>query len=131
MNNGIIKIVQDALDNEYKFGVNDCNIIVLRVIDLIANTEWSKIAEYKNVKAGIKQLNTLGFNSTQDIVTQHCDEVSIVIDGDIWLDPENPLLMGVMVSGRLLGVNEEHNGFVLINKPKDGKFYRTRKVNNG
>lgn len=125
--NEIIKIVQDALEQPHKVGSNDCNIIVMRIIDLFAGTEWSTIMQYKTIKDGIKQLNNLGFNSTQDIVLQHCDEVSVTIDGDIWLDEDNPLIMGVVVSGRLLGINEGHDTFELIKKPK-GKYYRTRKI---
>ncbi|WP_123345245.1 MULTISPECIES: DUF6950 family protein [unclassified Enterobacter] len=125
--NDIIKIIETALGKPHEVGTNDCNIIVMRIIDLIAGTKWSTTLNYKTIRSGIKQLNELGFNSTQDIVHQYCDEVSVTIDGDIWLDDDNPLIMGVVVSGRVLGVNEEHDTFVLINKPK-GKYYRTRKI---
>ncbi|HBA7311513.1 TPA: ornithine carbamoyltransferase, partial [Escherichia coli] len=55
------------------------------------------------------------------------DEVEFIIDGDIWLDEENPLLMGVVFSDRLLGVDEDHTKFNLI-PFKDGKYYRVRKA---
>ncbi|EIU0557064.1 ornithine carbamoyltransferase, partial [Escherichia coli] len=56
----------------------------------------------------------------------YADEVEFIIDGDIWLDEENPLLMGVVFSDRLLGVDEDHTKFNLI-PYKDGKYYRVRK----
>ncbi|EMX0834921.1 ornithine carbamoyltransferase, partial [Raoultella ornithinolytica] len=54
-------------------------------------------------------------------------EVEIPIDGDIWLDDDNPLIMGIVVSGRLMGVNESHDAFELHNKKKNGKYYRGSK----
>lgn len=117
LHNEIMKHIEDALANPYSFGTNDCNIVALRVVDTIKGTNWSEVA----------QLHELGFNSTQDIIIQECKQVEIPIDGDIWLDPDNPLLMAVVVSGRLLGVNDEHNAFVLINKKKNGTYYRSNK----
>lgn len=128
IHNMIMNIVEQALNGDYQYGKNDCNIVALRIVDLFAGTNWASIAKYKTLKGGMRQLSKLGFDSTQDIIKQHCDEVSIAIDGDIWLDNDNPLIMGIFISGRLLGVNESHNGFELINKPTDGAFYRTRRV---
>lgn len=128
IHNKLMDIIIESMEQEYKLGTNDCNIVALRIVDLFAGTDWSKVAKYKTIKAGLKQLNKLGFDSTQDIIKQYCDEVTIPIDGDIWLDEENPLIMAVVASGRLLGVNDNHDGFVLINKHQHGKYYRTRKV---
>ncbi|WP_312282567.1 DUF6950 family protein [Pseudescherichia sp.] len=130
MHNKLMKIIQYSIDNPYQFGNNDCNLIVLRIIDLFAGTSLS-IREYTSVKEGIAGLNKEGWNHTGEIVEAYCDEVTHVIDGDIWLDPDNPLIMAVVVSGRILGVNDEHNGFVLQPIPKKGKYYRVRKQDNG
>lgn len=130
MHNKLMKIIQYSIDNPYQFGNNDCNLIVLRIIDLFAGTSLS-IREYTSVKEGIAGLNKEGWNHTGEIVEAYCDEVTHVIDGDIWLDPDNPLIMAVVVSGRVLGVNNEHNGFVLQPIPKKGKYYRVRKQDNG
>ncbi|EJW4411562.1 ornithine carbamoyltransferase [Escherichia coli] len=129
LHNQIMKHIEDALANEYKYGTNDCNIVALRIVDTIKGTTWASIASYDSLLTGVKQLNDLGFDSTQDIIKQECIQVEIPIDGDIWLDPDNPLIMGIVVSGRLLGVNEEHTGFKLINKKKKGTYYRSN--NNG
>jgi len=130
IHNKLMKIIQYSIDNPYQFGDNDCNLIVLRIIDLFAETSLS-IREYTSVKEGIEGLNKEGWNHTGEIVEAYCDEVTHVIDGDIWLDPDNPLIMAVVISGRVLGVNDEHNGFVLQPIPKKGKYYRVRKQDNG
>ncbi|WP_447743315.1 DUF6950 family protein [Enterobacter asburiae] len=127
LHNEIIKIIEDALAEKYQYGTNDCNIVALRIIDLIKGTNWSTIASYTTLKEGIKQLNDLGFDSTQDIVIKECIEVQVPIDGDIWLDPDNPLIMAIVVSGRLLGVDLEHTEFRLIQKKQNGKYYRSNK----
>ena len=128
MHNEIIKIIQYSLDNPYEYGDNDCNMTVFRIIDLIAGTTHSK-REYSSIKEGIESLNADGFKHTGEIVLKYCDEVEYQIDGDIWLDPDNPLIMAVVASGRIVAVNEEHTGFVLQPKPTQGKYYRVRKQN--
>lgn len=125
--NEIIKIIEDAISNEYAYGTNDCNLIVLKMIDLINGTTSLSIREYSSIKEGIAGLNAEGWNHTGEIVEAYCDEVTHTIDGDIWLDPDNPLIMAVVASNRILGVNEDHKGFVLQPKPKKGKYYRVRK----
>jgi hypothetical protein len=127
MQNQIIKIIQDAIDNPYEFGTNDCNLIVLRMIDLINGTTTLAVREYTTVKEGIAGLNKEGWNHTGEIVEAYCDEVQHTIDGDIWLDPDNPLIMALVASGRVLGVNQDHTGFELQYKPTKGKYYRVRK----
>lgn len=127
MQNQIIKIIQDAIDNPYEFGTNDCNLIVLRMIDLINGTTTLADREYTTVKEGIAGLQKEGWNHTGEIVEAYCDEVQHTIDGDIWLDPDNPLIMALVASGRVLGVNQDHTGFELQPKPTKGKYYRIRK----
>ncbi|MDF2784221.1 MAG: ornithine carbamoyltransferase [Pantoea eucrina] len=126
MQNEIIDIIQYALDNPYEFGTNDCNIMVMRMVDLIAGTNTAD-RKYSNSKEGIKSLKADGYAHTGEIVLKYCDEVEFTIDGDVWLDDENPLIMGIVASNRLVGINEEHNKFILTPKPSTGKYYRVRK----
>ena len=128
LHNQLMDIIQYAIDNPHKLCDNDCNMTVLKVIDLFAGTTFSD-RKYKTIKAGIKGLNDEGWEHTGQIVQTYCDEVTHSIDGDIWLDPINPLIMGVVVSGRLLGIDDKHEHFQLIQKPTDGKYYRVRKLN--
>lgn len=127
----VFDILNDALNTSYELGTNDCNIVVLKVVDLRAGTTWANIAQYYTILNGYKQLKKLGYECTGDIVRELSDEVDLPIDGDIWIDNENPLIMGVIFSNRMLGVNTEHNKFQLIPIRNDGVFYRVRKHNNG
>ncbi|MDV2904906.1 ornithine carbamoyltransferase [Phytobacter diazotrophicus] len=126
MQNEIYKIIQGSLDNEYGYGTNDCNLTVLKIIDVIAGTTLAN-RTYSNIKEGIAGLKKDGFNNTGEVVEKYCDEVKYTIDGDIWLDPDNPLIMAVVASNRIVAVNEDHTGFVLMPKPTNGKYYRVRK----
>lgn len=131
--NELYEIINNALNTKYGYGTNDCNLVALKVLDLRAGTEWSHTAMYDSVKNGLKQLHELGFSSTADIIKQYSDEVKHVIDGDIWIDKNNPLVMGVIFSGRMLGVDEEHSKFKLIDiaRLEDGNYYRIRKSKDG
>lgn len=124
IHNEIMAIIEDALNNPYEYGKNDCNIVALRIVDLLCGTNWSTVAKYSTLKEGIKQLQELGFNSAQDIIIKECKEVHYPIDGDIWLDNDNPLQMGIIVSNRLICINEDHSEFKLDTKKKNGKYYR-------
>lgn len=86
----VYEICKNAIEQPYQYGQNDCNILVLKVLDLRAGTDWSIIADYDSLLRGVKQLNELGFESTQDIILQYSDEVTHQIDGDIWLSEDNP-----------------------------------------
>lgn len=131
LHNEIMSIIQYSLDNPYKYGDNDCNLIVLRIIDLINGTTTLADRQYTSIKEGIAGLNADGWNHTGEIVEQYCNPVESVIDGDIWLDPDNPLIMAVVASGRVLGVNDSHDGFVLHPKQTKGQYYRVRKHKHG
>ncbi|MGA6742505.1 DUF6950 family protein [Escherichia coli] len=127
----VYEICKNALEQPYQYGQNDCNILVLKVLDHRAGTDWAIIADYDSLLSGVKQLNDLGFESTQDIVLQYSDEVTHQIDGDIWLSEDNPLNMGVVISNRMIGIDiddEEHKEFKLIPLPENGKCYRVRKI---
>lgn len=126
--NKLFDIIQWSYENPHINGVNDCNLTVLKIIDLIAGTSVS-VREYSTVKEGIASLKKDGWNHTGEIVEHYCDVVEYPIDGDIWLDPDNPLIMAVVISDRILGVNESHDGFELQKLPTDGKYYRVRKQN--
>lgn len=53
LHNEIMNVIQYAIDNPYQFGDNDCNIIVLRIIDLINGTTQLANREYTSVQEGI------------------------------------------------------------------------------
>ncbi|ECA3525206.1 ornithine carbamoyltransferase [Salmonella enterica subsp. enterica] len=123
----VYEICQEALNNPYSYGTNDCNIVAIRILDSIGGTDWESKADYDSLLSGIKNLKELGFESTADIIKQHSDKVKYTIDGDIWLDPDNPHTVSIVVSDRLLGVNKEHTEFNIVPRRKDGDYYRIRK----
>lgn len=125
-NNKLIKICEDSLSNPYQYGVNDCNIVCLRVVDYYTGSNWSQIAKYKTFRTGIKQLKELGFESTSDIVKSVSEQVEFPIDGDIWIDPTNSNQMGVVMSGYMVGIDSEHVNIKLVELP-EGDFYRIKR----
>lgn len=123
----VYKIAEDVLSKPFIQGENDCNILALRVLDEIAGTEWVKVAKYKTLKAGYKQLKSLGYTYTIDIIKEYANEVTHAIDGDIWVANEDNHTLALVMSDRLVRVNENHDGFTLTKKNNDGKYYRIRK----
>lgn len=127
IHNEIMLIIETALNSPYEYGTNDCNIVALRIIDLLCGTNWCDIAKYSTLKEGLKQLQDLGFNSTHEIIIKECKEIEVPIDGDIWVDTNNPLQMGIIVSNRLVCINDDHTAFKLDTKKRYGKYYRGMK----
>lgn len=125
--NALVAICQEALDTEYAYGKNDCNIVVLKVVDLLAGTEWVKQCKYKTLRGGFRQHKKLGTESTFDLIKDNLEKVSVLIDGDIFISNDDIHSMGIVISGRLLGVNTEHTEFKLVPIREDGTYYRVRK----
>lgn len=129
MQNKIMEILNFALDNPYEYGTNDCNLMALRIIDAYIGTEFSNV-EYSTIKEGLTKYKELGWQCPAEIVKEYCYPVEHTIDGDIWIDPENPLIMAVVAAGRVLGIDDQHSNFELHSKPKNGTYYRVR-ISNG
>ncbi|GAB6015556.1 MAG: hypothetical protein Lm2023SU_19140 [Serratia ureilytica] len=128
MINKIVDICQDALNTPYQLGKNDCNILVLKVIDLICSTEYVKMCKYDTLRKGRNILKKLGVESTFELIEKYIEEVEFPIPGDIWIDEDDSTVMSVYVSNRILVVDEQHTHFEL-DFPTDGKFYRVRSSN--
>ncbi|WP_431712688.1 DUF6950 family protein [Serratia marcescens] len=128
MINKIVDICQDALNTPYQLGKNDCNILVLKVIDLMCSTEYVKMCKYDTLRKGRNILKKLGVESTFELIEKYLEEVEFPIPGDIWIDEYDSTVMSVYVSNRILVVDEQHTHFEL-DFPTDGKFYRVRSSN--
>lgn len=128
MINKIVDICHDALQQPYQLGKNDCNILVLKVIDLMCSTEYVKMCKYETLRKGRNILKKLGVNSTFELIEKYIEEVEFPIPGDIWVDEDDSTVMSVYVSNRILVVDELHTQFTL-DFPTDGKFYRVRSSN--
>ncbi|MDS0532492.1 ornithine carbamoyltransferase [Klebsiella quasipneumoniae] len=123
----VYNIAQETLSKPYEYGVNDCNILALRVLDHIAGTEWSTIAKYKSIRTGYNLLKKLGYENTIDIIKEYADEVTHGIDGDIWVNDNDKMSLALVMSHRLVCVNDSHTGFELRQMNKQGTYYRIRK----
>lgn len=66
MHNELMKIIQYSIDNPYKYGDNDCNLIVLRIIDLFTGSTLAN-RNYTSVKEGIAGLKKEGWDHTGQI----------------------------------------------------------------
>lgn len=130
---GLINILNEALDNPYEIGRNDCNLIVLKWIDLFCGTDYMSTANlgYDNVKDGLKLFQSIGFSGIEELIQQHADvvEVTVPILGDIWISSTG-LNTTVFQHNAWICVNADHTGFYM-NKAaitENGKYYRLRKV---
>lgn len=130
---GLINILNEALDNPYEIGKNDCNLIVLKWIDLFCGTDYMSTANlgYDNVKDGLKLFQSIGFAGIEELIKQHADvvEVTAPILGDIWV-ASTGLNVTVFQHNAHIAVLEDHTGFYMNKEAitEDGKFYRLRKV---
>lgn len=124
--NAVYKLCEDVINTPYEQGTNDCNIIVMRLVDLLSGTEIEKQFKYKTLKGGLKLLKDKGYETTIDVIRNYIDEVKYPIDGDIWADPDNPHTLSIVISDRMLAVNDEHTEFNLVPKRNDGTYYRIR-----
>ncbi len=130
MHNKIVDICLEALEQPYVLGKNDCNIIVLKVLDLVAGTSYAPTCQYNSIRKGRNQLKKLGVESTFELIKPYIEETEFPIPGDIWIDNEDCFCMSVFMSNRILVVDEEHTKFEL-DIPMDGKFYRIQGKENG
>ncbi|RYM52550.1 DUF6950 family protein [Serratia proteamaculans] len=124
--NKIVDICSDALAKDYVLGTNDCNILALKILDLLAGTDYVSTCTYDTLRKGKNQLKKLGVEYTSQLILPHTEQTEYPIPGDIWIDDEDPLQMSVYVSNRILVVDEGHNKFKL-DMPRNGKFYRIKR----
>ena len=122
----VVDICMDALNTPYQLGTNDCNILVLKVLDLLAGTAYVPICTYDTLRKGKNQLKRLGVESTFELIQPYIESTEFPIPGDIWVDDEDPFIMSVYVSNRILTVDEQHTKFEL-DFPRNGKFYRIKR----
>lgn len=123
--NKIFDVCEHAILSPYVLGVNDCNVIALKVLDIVACTEYTKLCTYDTLRKGKNILKKLGVSSTLEIIKLYADEVQYPIPGDIWVDADDEFCLSVYISGRILVVDKEHSRFEL-ELPMNGKYYRIR-----
>lgn len=122
------RIVLNTIDTPYAYGTNDCNILVIKVIDLFCGTQYLDIAygKYDTIRKGINLLKRNGFMSIEELVLKHADEVTTPIFGDIWIDGLNTSL--ILHNHTWIALDHENLEFKVERfTEQKGKFYRIRK----
>lgn len=125
------KLITRVLNSPFERGINDCNLMVLELIDLRCGTEYHKIGygNYSTLKEGYALYQSIGMRNLTSIVEKHCEEVSTPIFGDIAMVGNSH--GGIVTqTGRVLVLNSEGTEFVIgeIKELEGIRFYRPRKV---
>ncbi|UGB02228.1 hypothetical protein LRS40_21695 [Leclercia sp. G3L] len=128
MRNQIIKIhniAQECISTEFLLGKNDCNILVLKVIDQVCGTAYTDLAmgKYKTIKAGQKLFTKHELGSLEQICKKHGVQVDQPVFGDIMV---NGIHGSVVLDGKYIALNADSTGFNLAVLPwlHDWTFYR-------
>lgn len=128
MRNNIIKIhniAQECISTEFQLGQNDCNILVLKVIDQVCGTNYTDLAfgKYKTIKAGQKLFTKHELGSLEEICKQHGVQVDTPVFGDIMV---NGIHGSVVLDGKYIALNNDNTGFNVAVLPwlHNWTFYR-------
>ncbi|UYM56776.1 DUF6950 family protein [Leclercia adecarboxylata] len=135
MRNNIIKIhniAQECISTEFQLGQNDCNILVLKVIDQVCGTSYTDLAfgKYKTIKAGLKLFTKHELGSLEEICKQHGVQVDTPVFGDIMV---NGIHGSVVLDGKYIALNNDSTGFNVAVLPwiHNWKFYRITPAEGG
>ncbi len=135
MRQNIIKIhniAQGCISTDFALGQNDCNILVLKVIDQVCGTNYTDLAvgKYKTIKAGQKLFTKHELGSLEDICKRHGQEVDTPVFGDIMI---NGMHGSVVLDGKYLALNDDSTGFSIAVLPwlYNWKFYRITPAEGG
>jgi len=135
MRQNIIKIhniAQGCISTDFALGQNDCNILVLKVIDQVCGTNYTELAigKYKTIKAGQKLFTKHELGSLEEICKRHGQEVDTPVFGDIMI---NGMHGSVVLDGKYLALNDDSTGFSIAVLPwlHNWKFYRITPAEGG
>lgn len=101
---------EQVLSKPYELGTNDCNIIVVRAIDILCDTEYTSIAygKYTTVKDGLQIFKDNGFEDLEDLVSKHGTITEFPVIGDIMIDNINA---SIVLNDCVLAVNHTTKQF--------------------
>lgn len=127
------KIISETKNTEFGYGTNDCNLLVLKLLDLRCNTQYFEkgYKQYSTMKEGYKLFVNNGFKNLLDVVLKHCIEVSVPCFGDIAMIGSHGSV--VVNHGKILVLDDANKQFVIkdVNEIKEIKFYRPRRGEHG
>lgn len=122
----LIQIAENAINNDYVLGTNDCNLMVLEWIDTLCGTDYMSVGlgKYSTIQQGIKLFKSIGFNGLEELVQNHGNEIEFPIIGDVLIEHMNA---SVILQGTYVSLNHETLKFEVARlsevKPNT-KFYR-------
>jgi len=119
---------EDVLSKPYELGTNDCNIIVVKAIDILCDTAYTPIAygQYTTVKDGLQIFQDNGFEDLEDLVSKHGSVTEFPVIGDIMIDNLNA---SIVLNDCVLAVNHTTKQFEVkrLSDFRDKVFYTIKK----
>ncbi|MGX9299883.1 DUF6950 family protein [Pantoea ananatis] len=117
--------VEEVLSKPYELGTNDCNIIVVKAVDILCDTQYTEKAygKYSTVKDGLKIFKQNGFEDLEELVATHGSLTEFPIIGDIMIDNLNA---SIVLNDVVLVVNHQTKQFEVkrLSDFMDKVFYR-------
>lgn len=121
---------EEVLSKPYELGSNDCNIIVVKAIDILCDTDYTPIAygKYSTVKDGLQIFKDNGFECLEHLVSKHGVITAFPVIGDIMIDNLNA---SIVLNDCVLAVNHTTKNFEVkrLSEFKDKVFYKIKKDN--
>lgn len=121
---------EEVLSKPYELGSNDCNIIVVKAIDILCDTNYTPIAygKYSTVKDGLQIFKDNGFECLEHLVSKHGVITAFPVIGDIMIDNLNA---SIVLNDCVLAVNHTTKNFEVkrLSEFKDKVFYKIKKDN--
>jgi hypothetical protein len=122
----LIRIAETAIQNEYKLGTNDCNLLVLEWIDTLCGTDYVSVghAQYSTIQEGLQLFKSIGFSGLEELVQNHGTETEFPIIGDVLIEHMNA---SVVLQGTYISLDHDTMTFKierLENTKENTKYYR-------
>lgn len=122
----LIRIAENAIEQEYELGKNDCNLMVLEWIDTLCGTDYMSVGlgKYSTIQEGIELFKSIGFSGLEELVQNHGTVTEFPIIGDVLIDHINA---SVVLNGTYVSLNHDSMKFEiqrLENAKANTKYYR-------
>jgi hypothetical protein len=124
----LLEHAEQVLSKPYELGTNDCNIIVVKAIDILCDTEYTPIAygKYSTVKEGLKIFKANEFEDLEALVATHGVITEFPVMGDVMIDNLNA---SIVLNDVVLAVNHQTKQFEVkrLSDYSDKIFYKIGK----
>lgn len=121
----LLEHAEQVLSTPYALGTNDCNIIVVKAIDILCDTEYTPIAynKYSSVIEGLEIFKANGFDDLEALVMKHGVITQFPVMGDIMIDNLNA---SIVLNDVVLSVNHQTKQFEVkrLSDFMDKVFYK-------